>query len=127
VSKRSFVLGLLGAAIMLVAGQGTVSANVEWCMSDPPIQVVSPGGHNLAVNNLIYYSPSERHLLRQLKIDGTTAPDGKGGTLITVHVHVPAGMSHTAVVSAENRYQVKTNGGGTGGTVITLYLDVPIS
>jgi hypothetical protein len=49
-------------------------------------------------------------------------PDGKGGTLITVHVHVPASVN-AHVVSSENRYQVTTQ--RDGATVITLYLDVP--
>jgi hypothetical protein len=116
----------MGTAVMLVVGQGAATANMEWCMTDPPIQVVSPGGHNLTVNNSIYYSPAERHLLRQITEDARTVPNGKGGTLITVNVHLPRGMSQAAVTSAEKRYQVKSHGDGAGGTVITLYLDVPI-
>jgi hypothetical protein len=119
---RSVTFGALLACGLMVAGQGVASANMAWCLSDPPIQVLSPGGHYLVVNNLVYLPPSALHLKNQIYDDAAAAPDGKGGTLITVHVHVPASVN-AHVVSSENRYQVTTQ--RDGATVITLYLDVP--
>lgn len=119
---RSVTFGALLACALMVAGQGVASANMAWCLSDPPIQVVTPGGHYLMVNNLVYLPPSALHLKNQIYDDAVVAPDGKGGTLITVHVHVPASVN-AHVVSSENRYQVSTQRDGV--STITLYLDVP--
>jgi hypothetical protein len=125
-TKRVVVVGSLAAGLLVLGGQGAASANVMWCMSDPPIQVVTPGGHNLSVNNMIYLSPVDRHIARLITDDATTAPDGRGGTLITVHVHIPAGAHGANVVSANHRYEVKdSNGTPGGGTTLTLKLDVP--
>jgi hypothetical protein len=121
---RSVTFGGLLACGLMVAGQGVASANMSWCLSDPPIQVVTPGGHYLVVNNLVYLPPSALHLKNQIYDDAVATPDGKGGTLVTVHVHVPASVS-AHVVSSENRYQVTTQ--RDGASVITLYLDVPIT
>ena len=119
---RSFVVGGLLAGAMLMATSVGASANFVWCMSDPPIQVVTPGGHNLVVNNMVYLPPYALHLKSSVTDSATVQPDGHGGTLITVHVVVPA-PSH--VVSSEARYQVRTE--KDGSNVISLYLDVPIT
>ena len=74
------------------------------------------------VNNIVYLPPYELHLKNTISSDANAAPDGKGGTLVTVHVHVPT-KAH--VVSTEYRYQVSSQ--KDGYTLITLYLDVPIS
>jgi hypothetical protein len=127
-SKRVVLVGALAAVVFVVGGQGSASANVAWCLSDPPIQVVTPGGHTLSVNNLIYLSPVDRHIARLITDDATAAPDGRGGTLITVHVHIPAGAHGATVVSNNYRYRVtKTGGAPGGGVVLTLNLDVPTS
>jgi hypothetical protein len=121
--KRTTVaFGGLLAGVMLVAGSAVASANMAWCLSDPPIQVVTPGGHILVVNNLVYLPPNAMHLKDQITDDATAQPDGHGGTLLTVHVHVPA-RAH--VVSSENRYGLSDQ--GDGDTVVTLLLDVPTS
>lgn len=125
--KKRFAVGTLASGLMLVAGQATASANVEWCLSDPPIEVVTPGGHYITVNNMVYLPPMHRHAWRQITDDASAAPDGYGGTLVTVHVRIPSGVSQAHVVSSEYRYQVASDGAGKGGMVITLYLDVPIS
>src|SRR5229473_2914672 len=96
-SKRVLVLGALAAGLLVMGGQGVASANVMWCLSDPPIQVVTPGGHYLSVNNMIYLSPADMHLASQIWADASTAADGKGGTLITVHVYIPS-TAHGATV-----------------------------
>jgi len=127
-SKRVVVLGALAAGLLVVGGQGAASANVMWCLSDPPIKVVTPGGHSLSVNNMIYLSPIDRHIARQITDGASTAPDGRGGTLITVHVHIPQGAHGANVVSANYRYEVKDSGGTTGGGItLTMILDVPTS
>jgi hypothetical protein len=126
--KRAVVVGALTLGLLVVGGQGAASANVMWCLSDPPILVVTPGGHNLSVNNMIYMSPADRHIARLITDDATTAPDGRGGTLITVHVHIPSGFRGASVVSNNYRYKVtKTDGTPSGGVVLTLNLDVPTS
>src|SRR5438552_12853827 len=119
---RSVVVAALLGGALLAAGGGTASANMSWCVDDPPIQVVTPGGHNLTVNNMVYLPPYALHLKKKVTDSATVQPDGHGGTLITVHVFVPA-PSH--VVSSEARYQVKSE--KYGSNVISLYLDVPIT
>jgi len=113
------------AAGLLVAGEATASANVVWCLYDPPIQVVTPGGQTLVVNNTIYLPPYERHLAKHFPATATVASDGHGGTHITIHVQIASGVSSAHVVSSVNRFQVSSGGGGTGGTVVTTDLDVP--
>jgi hypothetical protein len=126
--KRAVVLGALAAGLLVAGGQGAASANVMWCVMDPPIQVVTPGGHNLSVNNMVYMSPVDRHLASAITDDASAVSDGKGGTLITVHVLIPQGAYGARVVSNNFRYRVTdTNGTPGGGTVLTLQLDVPTS
>ncbi|HEY1420782.1 MAG TPA: hypothetical protein VGG90_08755 [Candidatus Dormibacteraeota bacterium] len=125
--KRFVVIGTAVTAIALWAGQAAASANVVWCMSDPPIQVVTQGGHNLTVNNMIYIPPVDRHVMDLVTDDAVATADGRGGTYITVHVHLPAAISHAHVVSSDNRYQVSAAADGTGGVTVTLLLDVPTS
>ncbi len=120
------VAGALAAGLM-VAAPSSASANVLWCAGDPPVHVVTPGGHYLVVNNYLYVSQVNRHLASGVTADGYAIPDGALGTLVTVRVHVPPGLSHLYVVSAQHRYKVTASGDGAGGTEITLTLDVPES
>jgi hypothetical protein len=127
-NKRVLVVGGVAAVLMVLGVPGVASANVAWCVSDPPIPVVTPGGHNLTVNNMIYLSPVDRHIAQQITDDATTAPDGRGGTLITVHVYLPAAAHGGHVVSNNFRYRVSDSDSAPGGgTVLTLRLDVPTS
>ena len=119
------MLGAAAAAGMMIMGQGVASANVAWCIADPPVQVVTPDGHNLMVNTAVYLPPASQHLKSSVAESASAQPDGSGGTLITVRVVVPAGISGASVVSSENRYQMVARGYGAGGTTVTLYLDVP--
>lgn len=113
------------AAAFLIAGEATASANAEWCVYDPPIQVVTPGGHILMVNNAIYLPPNERHLASHFTATATAVSDGYGGTHISVHVQIASGITSAHVVSSVNRFQVSSVGAGAGGTVVTTDLDVP--
>lgn len=124
---RSVVWATVVSIGMLVAGQVAASANVLWCLSDPPVQVASSSGTTLTVNTTVYLPPGAQHLAKQETVQATTAPDGHGGTLITVQVGIPNGVSTAMVVTSSNRYQVSATGYGSGGSVVTLYLDVPAS
>ena len=123
-ARSAVVVGMGGllAGVMLMATSVAASANLVWCMSDPPVQVVTPGGHSLTVNNQVYLSAAARHLLNNVTDTASAAADGRGGTLVTVHVFVP-GAAH--VVSSVNRYGIST--AKDGSTVVTLTLDVPIT
>lgn len=57
---------------MHIAGSATASASVAWCVFDPPTQRVTPGGHNIAVTNLVYLRPVDRHVMGEVS-DGTSA------------------------------------------------------
>jgi hypothetical protein len=119
---RSVLAGVLVAGAMLLAAQVSASANVAWCVWDPPIQVVTPGGHYLTVNNQIYLPPYARHLKGGIHDAASATRDAGGGTLITVDVFVPV-RAH--VVSSENRWRVSD--AEDGSTVVTLHLRVPIT
>jgi hypothetical protein len=130
-SKRGILVGALGAGLLVFGGPATAAANVDWCSSDPPIPVVTPGGAHLMVNNTLYISPVDKPNVKLITHDASTAPDGLGGTLITVHVYFPDNFSDAYVVSANYRFSVKdtagTNGGATGNNMVTLQLNVPIA
>ncbi len=109
---------ILPAAAIAVAlslmSEATASAHVVWCMYDPPVQVVTPGGQYLTVNNTIYLPPTERHVSSHFPATATA-----------IRVQVASGVSSARVVSSVQRYQVTSSVGGTGGTVVSLDLDVP--
>ena len=115
------------AAALSFAGVAPASAMVLWCESDPPIELVTPAGNYITVNNQIYVPRYDMHLSTHFPASATAVSDGHGGTLITVHVQVAWGVSLAHVVSSENRFQVASPGDGTGGMVVTTYLDVPIT
>src|SRR5260370_323220 len=117
---RSVVAAVLLGGALLAASGGAVSANMVWCLEDPPILVVTPGGHNLTVNNMVYLPPYAVHLKGDITDAPTPAPPATTHTPSTVHVHVPT-SAH--VVSTEYRYQVSAQ--NDGSSVITLYLDAP--
>ena len=115
------------AAAFSFAGVTPASAMVLWCESDPPVQLVTPAGANITVNNQIYVPRFDMHLSTHFPASATAVSDGHGGSLITVRVQVAWGVSLAHVVSSENRFQVTSPGDGAGGTVVTTYLDVPIT
>jgi len=124
---RSVVTGVVAAMAMVIGGTGSASANIMWCSADPPTRTVTGAGANLTVNTYVTVLQPEVHYLNDFRSDASTAPDGRGGTLITVHVYLPAGLSSARVTSSVNRYQVSASAVGAGGSVVTLYLDVPRS
>lgn len=130
-SKRGVLVGALGAGLLVLGAPGTAGANVDWCSSDPPIAVVTPGGAHLMVNNTVYISPVDKPNVKLVTHDASASPNGRGGTLITVHVYFPDNFNDAYVVSANYRFSVTdtagTNGGATGNNVVTLLLNVPIA
>lgn len=122
---KTLVVGGLGgllAGVMVIATSVVASANVIFCMDDPPVQVVTPGGHNLTVHNQVYLPAGSQQLLNDVSDEASAQPDGHGGTLITDTVYVPA---PGRVVATVYKYNVRVT--GSGSSVVTLLLDVPIS
>ena len=124
---RSVVIGAMVAVAFMVGGAGSASANIAWCSADPPAQTVTGDGANLTVNTYVTVLKPEVHYLNDFKSVASSAPDGRGGTLITVRVYLPAGLGSVRVTSSVNRFQVSASATGAGGSVVTLYLDVPKS
>ena len=122
---RKLVLAAGTAAALLVVAPGTASANVVWCLSDPPQQLVTPAGNYIVVNTTLYASPSVRHQLSAVTETTESVSDGAGGTLVTVHVFVPQTVGSLTVVATVQRYQLSTTRTGGAGSEITLQLDVP--
>ena len=127
-TKRGVAVGALAAGLLILGGQVAASANVVWCAFDPPVQVLTPGGQHLTVNNMITMSSVDKDLAKLVTEDAIAAPDGVGGTLITVNVHIPQGAHGAYVVSTNHRYAVTATASTRGGgAVLTLELDVPAS
>jgi hypothetical protein len=125
-TKRGVAVGFLAAGLLVLGGQVAASANVVWCTFDPPVHVVTAGGSHLTVNNMITISMADKDLAKLVTEDATAAPDGTGGTLITVHVSIPQGAHGANVVSTNHRYKVTASASTPGGgAVLTLELDVP--
>ena len=123
---RGAVVGVLGAGAMVLAGQTAASANIAWCMFDPPAQVQTVDGTALTINTQVYVPKSEVHDLRQVTETTSTSPDATG-TLITVNVTLPPGITSARIVTSVNRYGVSASASGTGGETVTLQLEVPTS
>jgi hypothetical protein len=123
---RSVVVGAALATGLLVAGVGSASANVVWCLYDPPLQVSTSSGANLTVNTTIYVPHGQQQLAgKNVAETSSAAPDGSGGTLITVSVGIPVGVSTALVTASVNRFNVSGQASGPGGSTVTVYLDVP--
>jgi hypothetical protein len=126
--KRGVAVGALAAGLLVLGGQVAASANVVWCTFDPPVHVVTAGGSHLTVNNMITMSMADKDIAKLVTGDATAAPDGSGGTLITVHMSIPQGAHGASVVSINHRYNVTASASTPGGgVVLTLELDVPAS
>jgi hypothetical protein len=125
---RSVVAGVVAAGAMVVGGAASGSANIAWCLEDPPVLVQTPGGSNLTVNTSVSVAQAEARYLGGVNVDATTVPDGSGGTLITVNVSVPSTVTSAKVVATVKKYKVYSASATVpGGGSTTLYLDVPTS
>jgi hypothetical protein len=123
---RGVVLALAAVGGMLLFGAGSASANIAWCIFDPPIQVVTPGGTTLTVNNTVWLPASAETLKDQVWDEASAEParDGGGGAVITVTVHLPAGVQ-AHVTSSVDQFQASDDADGV--TKLILHLQVPIT
>ena len=122
---RTVLSAAVAALGVVVAAPGVASANLLWCSSDPPVQTNTPSGTNLTVNTRFYASATDRHDLSSVTEQTVSAPDGAGGTLVTVYVLVPSTIDNLVVVAQVQRYGESATGSGTAGSTITLTMDVP--
>jgi hypothetical protein len=122
---RRVVGGVVTAGAMLVAGASAGVANVIWCLDDPPVQVQTTSGTNLTVNTTIVAPKAEAKAVAASTVSAVTAPDGQGGTLVTVTTALDPGISTATVLSQVKRYHVSATASGQGGTTVTITLDVP--
>jgi hypothetical protein len=79
------------------------------------------------VNNMIYIAQSESRFGNRITDSAIAASDPAGGTLITVLVNLPQGISQARIASSVYRYQVSSLAVGTGGTTAILHLKIPIA
>jgi hypothetical protein len=122
---RRVVSGVVTAGAMLVAGAVSASANIAWCIDDPPVQVETPAGANLTVNTGVSVVNKQARYLNDVVVVAVTEPDGSGGTRITVTVTVPATIGTATVTAAVNKFKVSASTTVAGGDSATLVLDVP--
>ena len=125
VKARSVVAGVMAAGALVVGGAVSASANILWCMDDPPVQVQTPSGSNLTVNVSVAVPQHQVKYINDVKVTTTTAPDGAGGSLITLNVAVPATISVAKVSVSVNKFKVTDAATVPGGATTTLHLDVP--
>jgi hypothetical protein len=124
-NARRVVGGVVAAGTMLVAGASAGVANIAWCLDDPPVQVQTSSGTNLTVNTTIFAPKDEATAVAASTVTAVTAPDGRGGTLVTVYVALDPGISTATVLAQVKRYHVGASASGQGGTTVTITLDVP--
>lgn len=123
---RKLVLAGGVAGSLLAAAPGSASANIMWCVGDPPAQLTTSTGTRIVVNTYVYADGPHRKLAAQTTVDATSAPDGAGGTLITLVVHAPAGQVVTVVASVQ-RGEGDLSAQASGSGDFTMVLDVPIA
>jgi hypothetical protein len=121
---KTFLAGAAVAGGLSVAAPAVASANVMWCVGDPPVQVVAPSGKSFTVSTQIFTTGNKQHLSQLIAEAVISRPDGHGGTLVTVDVFGPAGQQITAVVSV-NKYKVSAPQSGIGHVSVTV--DVPVA
>ena len=123
--SRSVVAGVLAAGAMVVGGAASASANLAWCMSDPPVQVQTATGTNLTVNVTVAVPQHYAKYINDVTVHTATAPDGAGGTLITLDVTVPATIPTANIGVTVKKYKINDSTSVPGGATTTLHLDVP--
>ena len=121
---RSVLVAAVTSVTMAMGGAISASANIAWCTSDPPVHVDTAAGSNITVNTSVTVPKSEGKLLNDVTTDAEASAE-PGGTLVTVYVGLPAGISTAQVVSSSNKYRVSATAYGTGGTTVIVYLHVP--
>ena len=122
---RNVFVALVASTTMAVGGAASASANIAWCTSDPPSHVDTAAGTNITVNTSVTVPRPEVSLLNGVTTSAVATAEA-GGTLVTVSVNLPSGISTAQVVSTSNKYRVSASANGKGGTTVTLYLHLPV-
>jgi len=123
---KRVVAGVALAGAMFLAGAASASANISWCVEDPPVQVQTPSGANLVVHTSVSVPNNQAKFVSAVSVDAVTAPDGTGGTLITVYVSVPSKIDAARVTASVQKYKVySASTTVAGGSSATIVLDVP--
>ncbi len=120
-------VGLLVAGVGLAVGATPGLAWSSFCEDDPPVQVVTPAGHNLTVNNYLIYERQDRRLMKHAQVYATASPAGPGHTLVVIHVLTPpGGHSSIHVNSKTDRFETSTFADGEWGDEIDLQMTLAI-
>jgi len=119
--RWALALSMAGAALgMSAAPAGAWSS---FCEDDPPVQVVTPAGHNVTINNFVLYHVQDRHLMRHVQFYATAYPAGPGHTFVVIHMVTPkGGMGAVRVTSRTQRFQQETVASGGWGEETRLYM-----
>jgi hypothetical protein len=121
--KTLFASGAVACGLTVATAAGA-SANIMWCVGDPPVQMTSTSGTNFTVGTQIFTTGSKQHLSQHVTEVVTSRPDGHGGTLVTVDIKGPAGQQMSVVASVQ-KFKVSGQASGTGDVSVTL--DVPVA
>jgi hypothetical protein len=120
---RGFGLAIAAAVAGLALGATPGMAWSSFCEDDPPVQVVTPAGHNVTVNNFLIYQRQDRRLMRHATLYGTATPAGPGHTLVVIHVLTPTGGEGGIHVNSKTeRFETTTFADGRWGKEIDLYM-----
>jgi hypothetical protein len=115
------------AGVGLAVGATPGLAWSSFCEDDPPVQVVTPAGHNLTVNNYLIYERQDRRLMKHAQVYATASPAGPGHTLVVIHVLTPpGGHSGIHVNSKTDRFETSTFADGEWGDEIDLQMTLAI-
>ena len=95
--------GAAAIAALMPASQGL--AWVDWCESDPPVHVITPGGHRVEINNFLGTTIQNKRLLRHAVVYGYAERAGPGQSLVHIVIILPeGGDSHVHVRAETNRF-----------------------
>ena len=123
---KSVVGGFVVAAALVIAGATSVSANVAWCMFDPPVAVQTPAGTTLVVDVTVTLPASQARYAPDFVEHAYAIPDRKGGTGIFVAVELPDGVTFAKITATVEGYSdISATRNSKGGRTVILYLDVP--
>ena len=125
--RRLTIVGALSASAALGLAATPALAWNSWCDNEPPVQVVTPDGHHLTINNWISVPVQDRHLLANMVVYGEAERGEQPGTsIVTIHVLTPGGGSrYVHVTSSTDRFRAVTSADGDWDSEITLQLTVP--
>jgi hypothetical protein len=75
---RKLVLAGGVAGALMAAVPGGASANIMWCVGDPPAQLTTSTGTRFVVNTYVYAEGPHSKLASLTTVDATAAPDAAG-------------------------------------------------